>query len=63
MVVDSFTAGVDAFSFDWSQDNNWIVPPVRLISKTISHLMTCKGKGVLVAPIMDFIAFLVKYCR
>lgn len=48
--VDSFTAGVDAFSFDWSQDNNWIVPPVRLISKTISHLMACKGKGVLVAP-------------
>lgn len=48
--VDSFTAGVDAFSFDWNQDNNWIVPPVRLISKTISHLMACKGKGVLVAP-------------
>lgn len=37
----------DAFSFDWSQDNNWIVPPVMLIFKTISH---CKGKSVLVAP-------------
>lgn len=35
--VTSFTTSVDTFSFDWSQDNNWIVPPVWLISKTISH--------------------------
>lgn len=43
--VDGLTTGIDAFSFD----NNWIVPPVRLISRVISHLIACKATGVLVA--------------
>lgn len=47
--VDGLTTGIDAFSFDWKFDNNWIVPPVRLISRVISHLIACKATGVLVA--------------
>lgn len=43
------STGIDAFSFDWKFDNNWIVPPVRLISRVISHLIACKATGVLVA--------------
>lgn len=48
--VDGLSTGIDAFSFDWKFDNNWIVPPVRLISRVISHLIACKATGVLDAP-------------
>jgi hypothetical protein len=44
------TNGVDAFAFDWSSDNNWIVPPVSLVCKAINHMFLCKAKGVLVLP-------------
>ena len=29
--------GVDAFSVDWAGENNWLVPPIYLISRTIFH--------------------------
>ena len=51
--LDFFTAGisgVDAFAYDWSKYNNWIVPPVHLISRTISHMRMCKARGTLVIP-------------
>jgi ribonuclease HI len=45
------SAGTDAFSFDWSETpNNWLVPPVHLITKTVQHLIACKAKGTLVCP-------------
>ena len=37
--------GVDAFSVDWVGENNWMVPPVYLISRTTSHLV-CRGHGL-----------------
>lgn len=50
--VDGLSTGIDAFSFDWKFDNNWIVPPVILhvISRVISHLIACKAPGVFLAP-------------
>jgi hypothetical protein len=44
------TSGVDAFAYDWSKYNNWIVSPVHLISRTISHMRMCKARGTLVIP-------------
>ncbi|CAC5410738.1 unnamed protein product [Mytilus coruscus] len=44
------TRGVDAFAFDWSGENNWIVPPVRLVCRVLNHMLTCRAKGVLVVP-------------
>jgi len=32
------SVGVDAFAFDWSTHNNWLVPPVYLVSKCINHM-------------------------
>jgi hypothetical protein len=32
------TCGVDAFAFDWSDENNWLVPPIGLVSRVINHL-------------------------
>ena len=42
--------GVDAFSVDWAGENNWLVPPIYLISRTIFHLEVCGVRGVLDIP-------------
>ena len=42
------TEGVDAFSADWAGENNWLVPPVYLISHVTFHLEACSACGVLV---------------
>lgn len=44
------TSGVDAFGFDWSKGNNWIVPPVNLTTRVIKHLILCKARGTLILP-------------
>ena len=44
------TSGVDAVAYDWSTHNNWLVPPVCLVSKCINHMRLCKAKGTLVVP-------------
>jgi hypothetical protein len=44
------TSGVDAFAFNWEGVNNWLVPPVRLVTKVLKHLITCKAHGTLVVP-------------
>ena len=41
---------MDAFSVDWAGENNWLVPPIYLISRTIFHLEVCGARGVLVIP-------------
>jgi hypothetical protein len=41
---------VDAFSTNWAGDNNWLVPPISLVSKTIKHLKVCKARGTLIVP-------------
>ena len=33
---------------DWAGENNWLVPPVYLISRTIFHLEVCGARGILV---------------
>ena len=44
--------GVNAFSVDWSNENNLLVPPAYLIPKTIKHFMSSKysAKTILVCP-------------
>ena len=44
------TEKVDAFSVSWAGENNWLVPPVLLISKVINFLYACKASGTLIAP-------------
>ena len=48
---------VDAFSQNWQGENNWIVPPVFLISSAIKHLLTCRARGTLVAPAWPSVPF------
>ena len=41
---------VDAFTQDWSNEVNWVVPPVFLISKALRHAKACRASGTLIAP-------------
>ena len=43
---------IDAFSFDWSKEHSYIVPPVHLITRVIKHFLASKGNptGVLIIP-------------
>ena len=44
--------GVNAFSADWSNENNLLIPILYLIQKTIKHFMPSKysAKTILVCP-------------
>ena len=44
------TSHVDAFSTDWSMENNWLVPPISQVSRVLKHVRECKAKGTLVIP-------------
>lgn len=43
------TEGVDAFSQNWHDENNWLVPPISLC-KTIRFMQACKAHGTLIVP-------------
>lgn len=44
------TEVVDAFTSNWSNENNWVVPPPRLICRTCTKIITDKAKATLVVP-------------
>ena len=41
---------VDAFTVDWSGENNWWCPPPVLIPRVVRHAELCKASGTLVVP-------------
>ena len=42
--------GIDAFTFDWGQDNNWLVPPIYLVPRVIHQLRINRACGTLIVP-------------
>ena len=44
------TEAVDAFSQDWSKDDNWICPPPGIILEAIRHMKQCHALGTLIVP-------------
>ncbi|MES9880156.1 MAG: reverse transcriptase domain-containing protein [Sedimenticola sp.] len=44
------TLAIDAFTQNWSDDYNLLVPPVHLILRCLSHWISTKASGILVAP-------------
>ena len=44
------TAGVDAFSFSWTGQNNWLCPPVSLILRVLDKVKADKAVATLVVP-------------
>ena len=51
------TEAVDYFSQDWSSDNDWLVPPVHLIMRTIKHMLYCRANGTLIVPRWPSLAY------
>ena len=41
---------VDAFTQDWSRDNNYLAPPLRLIPRVLRYLRKCRAQAVLLTP-------------
>ena len=41
---------VDAFSASWGGVNNYLVPPVFLVARTLAHLETSCARGTLIVP-------------
>ena len=47
----SVNVGVDAFAFDWHEEDSWLHPPFCQIARCYSHLKACRGKGTMVVPL------------
>ena len=45
------TSHVNAFTDDWSNELNWLCPPMSSIGSVICHLKVCKAKGALLVPV------------
>ena len=56
------TSGVNASAQDWSNDNNWLCPPVCLTCKVLSHLKVCNAAGTLVVPLWKSAYFWPRLC-
>ena len=41
---------IDAFTLDWSKDNNWLVPPISVIARVLLHMADTKAVGTLIRP-------------
>ena len=41
---------VDAFSQNWCNENNWLVPPIYSVLRVLKHMLACKASGTLIVP-------------
>lgn len=41
---------IDAFSVDWKDENNWVVPPISIIPRVILFMEHTKAVGTLICP-------------
>ena len=48
---------VDAFTVDWSKENNWWCPPPMLVPRVLRHAECCKAQGTLVVPLWESALF------
>ena len=42
---------IDAFCQNWTRENNWIVPPIQLISRVIHHIFMDRANSTLIVPL------------
>ena len=55
--LDFESEATDTFTQSWNADNNWLVPPINLVWRTIFHTLECKGRGTLIVPKWPSAAF------
>ena len=51
------SSGVDAFAYSWEGENNWLVPPIFLISRCLRYLQTRSVNATLIVPYWPSAAF------
>ena len=51
--LDPLSSGIDAFTFHWSVDINWLVWPVSLFAHTIKHIQLCKAEGIVSCTLVE----------
>ena len=44
------TSGINAFNFDWSSENNWLVPTPNLTCDTIKKVLKENAQCTLIVP-------------
>ena len=44
------TSGIDAFAHSWIGENNWLVPPPRLISRCVRKVLNEECKCTIIVP-------------
>ena len=49
--------GVDAFTYDWSDHVNWVVPPIFLVNRAIDYAELCQAEIILVVPLWKSAVF------
>jgi hypothetical protein len=54
--------GVDAFSVDWHDENNWVVPPSNRIIQVVKHFRLCQARGALIIPLCKGASFWTAIC-
>ena len=42
---------IDAFTVDWSGENNWCCPPIGQIPRIIHHAQACQAIGRIIVPL------------
>ena len=65
LTLDFFQIGceaVDAFSQDWSDDNDWICPPVCLLIRVVKHMGLCTAGGTVILPVWKSSFFWTVFC-
>ena len=48
--LDPMTSGVDAFSQNWANHNNFINPPLRLMRKVLDKIVVDKAVATIISP-------------
>ena len=44
------SSGVDAFAYSWVGENNWLVPPIYLITRCLRYIQHRRVKATLIVP-------------
>ncbi|XP_069104365.1 LOW QUALITY PROTEIN: uncharacterized protein [Argopecten irradians] len=57
------TEAIDCFTAYWGKENNWFVPPPRLICKTLDKMKADEAYGTLVVPVWHSAVFWPILCQ
>ena len=50
LILFTYTQQVDAFTHNWAGVNNWLVPSIYLVVRTIRYLEFSRAEGTLIIP-------------